>query len=172
MQSEPMEFEQWIGRLLEVLDEEVVLLDLRVQQLQRLAMALAGRDEKITGALLEQIEQTQGRQEATDARLGRVRDALAGHLGWQDGPLRLGQLIGLLPGPIGLAIEQRRDRIIELADRLQRQNMQTAIMLSECVHLNRLLIQSLLPETAEVNTYGNQGSTVWRSGAGLVDARG
>ncbi|MFP4355589.1 MAG: hypothetical protein ACLFUJ_10755 [Phycisphaerae bacterium] len=172
MQVKQATFEELIGQLLGVLDCEIDLLKLRIRQLSQLSVVLAERDSKQTGTLLEQIEQTQDEQVNADARLARIRSDLAAALQFAGRKLKLGHLVEMMPGPIGLAIQYRRDRIIELAEQLQRENMQAAIMLSECVHLNRLLIQGLLPTSSEVNTYGNRGSQVWRSGAYLVDARG
>lgn len=161
-----------IGQLMDLLDEEIQVLDLRCEQLRRLSQYLAGRDEEATEQLLDEIERTQQAQQQTDARLAENRASLAEALDWDQGELKLSHLIDALPGPIGIAIAQRRERIIELANSLTHENLRASMILTECAHLNQLMLQAFLPSGSQVTTYGNGGSATWRGAAGLVDARG
>jgi flagellar biosynthesis/type III secretory pathway chaperone len=161
-----------IGQLLEILDEEIRLLDLRRDQLAQLGSSLARRDETGTERLLDQIEQAQEAQQQTDARLASNRTMLAQTLGWTDGELRLADLIDALPAGVSIAVSQRRSRIIELAEQVKNENLKAAMVLAECAHLNHLMLQAIMPPATQVDTYGSGGHATWRSGAGLVDARG
>jgi flagellar biosynthesis/type III secretory pathway chaperone len=161
-----------IGQLLELLDEEIRILSLRQEQLARLSTCLASRDQETTERLLDEIEQTQARQQQTDARLASNRAELARMLEWDRGDLKLSQLIDALPGAVGIAVGQKRQRIIELAEKVKHENLRASMILTECAHLNQLMLQAFLPSGSQVTTYGNGGSATWRGAAGLVDARG
>ena len=172
MMAKTPSFESLIGQLLEVLDHEIALLALRYGQLQALEACLSSRDEARTETLLGEIEDAQAEQDRADERLAWVRSRLSPLMGRPDGKLRLGELAAQLPQTIGLAIEQRRGRIIELAGAVRSQNLRTAVVLSECAHLNHLLLQGLMPASSSVDTYASGGRSVWRSASGLIDARG
>jgi flagellar biosynthesis/type III secretory pathway chaperone len=161
-----------IGQLLELLDEEVRILDLRQEQLSHLSTCLASRDQQKTERLLDEIEQTQTMQQQIDARLAENRALLARMLQWERGDLKLSALIDALPGAVGIAIAEKRQRIIELAEKVKHENLRASMILAECAHLNQLMLQAFLPSASQVTTYGNGGSATWRGAAGLVDARG
>ncbi len=151
-----------------LLDEQARLLDVRRSQLSSLSGAIVDQDDRAVERLLRQIEQAQQLQARTDARLASARRALAGRAGIEPDELRLGWLAQHLPGEQGERIARARQRIIDLAEALQHEHMRTVLLLSECMRINRQLLESLLPGGG-VTTYGAGGSSWYRSGAGLVD---
>jgi flagellar biosynthesis/type III secretory pathway chaperone len=156
-----------LGRLL---DEEASLLDLRRSQLASLCGAIVDRDEDAVERLLEQIERAQELQAAADEKLDAIRRKLAECLDCPNEEVKLSALIAALSEPQRTALAEQRRRIIELAERLQLEHMRTVMLLTECSRINRMLLESLFPDSQGVTTYSEAGPEPWRPEAGLVDA--
>jgi len=156
-----------LGRLL---DEEASLLDLRRSQLASLCGAIVDRDEDAVERLLEQIERAQELQAAADEKLDALRRKLAECLHCPNEKVKLSALIAALSEPQRTALAEQRRKIIELADRLQLEHMRTVMLLTECSRINRMLLESLFPDSQGVTTYSEAGPEPWRPETGLVDA--
>ena len=159
-----------VGELLTVLDEEIQLLDLRRSQLEALSVAIVERDDTRLEVLLDEIQQTMTLQADVDLRLDGLRGALAGDLSLPVERVKLGALAQLLAGQQRAEIELRRRRIVEMAERLQQQHLQTSVLLSECARVNRLLLEALFPQSKGVDTYGQGGAQRWWPETGVVNA--
>jgi len=159
-----------VSDLLTVLDEEIRLLDLRRSQLEALSVAIVERDDDRLEVQLDEIQQTAALQADVDVRLENVRRGLAGDLAMPPEQLKLHVLADLFEGRRRAEIESRRRRIIDLAERLQRQHMHTSVLLSECARVNRLLLDALFPQGKGVDTYGSDGQERWRPETGMIRA--
>ena len=169
MISLPRNVEPLVNELLQVLDTEIELLDLRCGQFSRLTQASIERDDQVLHDLLEEIEATQQDQQETDMRLQALRQTLATALGLTEKKLRLAWLIRQMPPEQASAIQHRRRQIIVLTDRIKRQHMETALVVSECARVNRLLLENLFPQAQTVTTYGARGESSRSQGSGLLD---
>ena len=158
-----------VDELINLLDLEIELLDRRFVQLVGLSEATLEVDKKALEALLEQIEQTQHDQSRTDLKLQALRGALAEALDWLLDQLRLARLVEALSAPLAGEVSYRRQQIILLSDRLKQQHMETALVLTKCARVNRLLLESFFPDRQRVTTYGARGECSWGLDAGLVD---
>ena len=158
-----------IDELVNVLDREVVLLDLRCGQLAGLARASIERDDETMESLLKEIETTQLRQESTDRELDAIRMRLADLLAWPMARTRLGALVAILEGRRRQSVSRRRERIVTLVSRLKHQHMATALVVAESARINRMLLESLCPQSSQVTTYGVGGESSWRPASPLVD---
>jgi flagellar biosynthesis/type III secretory pathway chaperone len=158
-----------LEQLAKVLDEEQSLLERRLLELQSLSESIVKRDEEWMAQLMEQIEQTQRRQEQVDAQLRLLRARLGVLLGC--GPeVRMSDLAIHVEGPQWAAIQSRRERIIDTMRDVRRQHLQTSMLLLEASRINRMLMDSMLPSSPSVMTYGQGGSETWRGEGGLMDA--
>lgn len=158
-----------VDALVESLDAEASLLELRCTQLEGLATAALQRDEDSMEELLAAIEQTQLDQKRADMSLESVRMALAAELGLPLGQLRLAWLVEQLEPDQSVALASRRERIIELAERLQRRHMETSVVITECARVNGMLLESFCPSLRSVTTYGAGGKSQGHWSSGLVD---
>lgn len=158
-----------IADLLAVLDAELALIEDKHERLGELSEAMIARDEPAVEAVLDRLEQAEREQAEVDGRLSELRAALAGRLGRPADELRLSTLAELLPPPEGEAVRDRRERIVAAAERLQQRHLRTALLLSECARVNRMLLEGLCPSGAAVTTYAAGGERVWRQGSGLLD---
>ena len=165
-----------IAELLDLLDEEIVLLDLRRRQFEALSEAIAMRDNDRLEVLLEEIERTLEMQTGVDAKLKILRASLAeemagpGRAPLRDEEVRLSDVARRLGGKRRRAIEDRRAEIVRLAGELRTQHLRTAVLLTECGRINRLLLEAVFPHSRSVTTYSEGGSSSWRPDTGLVDA--
>ena len=159
-----------LGELLAALDEEIRLLDLRRSQLEALSVAIVARDDARMEALLQQTQATAQMQADVDERLERTRRALAVGLGCPPDEMKLQRLTEMLHGRERAELESRRRRIVELAQRLRQQHLQTSVLLSECARINRLLLEALFPQSKGVDTYSNGGQERWWPETGVVNA--
>ena len=165
-----------IAELLDLLDEEIVLLDLRRRQLEALSGAIVLRDNDRLEGLLEEIEQTLEVQASVDGKLKALRGALAekltapGGAPFRAGEVRVSAVAERLEGEQRQALEKRQRQIVHLAGELRTQHLRTAILLTECGRINRMLLEAIFPHSQSVTTYSEGGSSSWRPDTGLVDA--
>jgi hypothetical protein len=158
-----------LGELNVVLDGEIALLSLRRAQMKLLSEAVLDRDDTAVERILGEIDRTGQLQAQADEKLALLRGSLAEAFGCPSQQMRLSLLLGVLDGPDCQAVEQRRQRIAQLAGELQRQYLETAVVVFECARINRLLLECLYPPGGSVHTYGADGAGAWHTDAGLVD---
>jgi len=158
-----------LSELNAVLDEEIALLSLRRSQMKLLSGAILDRDDAAVERILDEIERTGELQAQTDAKLGNLRNSLAGEFGCQPEQMRLSRLLEAMSGQDRQALQQRRQMVAQLAGELQRQHLETAVVVFECARINRLLLECLCPSGGSVSTYGADGVGAWCSEGGLVD---
>ena len=159
-----------VAELLAVLDEQIALLELRRSQLESLSETILDRDDARMEVLLGEIEQTMRVQQAADLKLHAVRNALASAFACPPEEIRLGRLIARLEGDPRLALDYRRQRILRLTEQLRQQHLETCLFLMESSRINRMLLESLFPNSEPVITYGAGGQDQWRPPTPLVDA--
>jgi len=159
-----------VDEMMAILDEEIGLLDGRRGQLEGLSGAILDRDEDAMEKLLCEMERTLRVQKTVDSKLEALRNTLADTLGCPPKELKLSALIGRLQGQRRAALEYRRQQIVVLTDKLRRQHLETCLFLLESSRINRMLLESLFPDSEPVITYGVEGADQWRPDTGLVDA--
>ncbi len=158
-----------IDELLGALDDQINVLELKCSQLAGLSRALVRRDNEATEAILEEMERAEEVQASADLRLVAVRGTFAEALGCEVEKLKLSRLVAELPPRWARATDHRRRRIVDLTGKLRREHLRTAMLLSECARINRMLLESLLPVGEAVVTYGVEGMNLWRAETGLMD---
>jgi len=163
--------DELVDRLTAVLDEEVALLHARRRQMAALSDTIVQRDNDAMGKLLQEMELAQDRQDRLDGELSEVRRRLAGALGVSPGAMRLEMVIQRLSGARRSAVESRRAAAMDATEALQRQHLQTSVLLIESARINRALLETLFPETRTAATYGAGGAAEgWSASARLVDS--
>ena len=169
MNCPPERIAALIVELTTVLDEEIGLLERRSAELADLAEATLQRDDDRLEVLLDEVERTLEVQNATDLKLQALRNALADALGWPVSQMRLSRLIEELPGGLAGEISYRREQILLLSGRLKDQHLRTALVVSECARINKLLLESFFPDGGGVTTYNSSGASSWGPESGRVD---
>jgi flagellar biosynthesis/type III secretory pathway chaperone len=67
-------------------------------------------------------------------------------------------------------VHSRRSRIIQLVAAIRQTHMHMVLLLTECMKVNRLLMEHLFPQAQGLALYGSSGHKRWRQSPGLVDA--
>ncbi len=162
--------QEMVRELLILLDEEIQLLRLRVGQFDELYEVTLRRGSERVDLLLEEMVLAQQRQIDLDAKLQAGRGMIARSVGCPRRELKLSMLIEMLEDVQARELEHKRQQIILLAERLKRRHLDTAMLLSESIRVNRMLLEGLLPASGTVTTYNTGGAKGWRDGTGLLDA--
>ena len=170
MNTTPQSWTSMLPDLLTLLDEEIALLRLRTRQFEELYDTILHRREERMEALLAEMTDAQHRQASLDETLQAMRTMFARALSRPAGDIRLSELVRLLEGPSQNRLREKRQQIILLAERLKRKHLTAAILLGESARINRRLIESLLPKSETLTTYGMGGKKPWQTSSGLVDA--
>jgi hypothetical protein len=158
-----------VAHLLGVLEEQIELLEHRLRHLDELTAAMIKVDNDSMEGLLSQMDAFTAAQEACHQRLSTARAAAAAEVGLPPGA-RLSQMADALGGRAGLALGASRQRLAELMALLKRRHMETSLLLVECMRVNRLMLDQILPRGPAVAMYGSDGVQNWRSSTGVVDA--
>ncbi len=159
-----------VAELANLLDNEIKILDLRSRQMVAMRRHIADRNDQALCSLMAEVDETREFQETSERQLVALRRTLAETFSY-DGPgqLRLSWLIPQLDANGQAMIGYRRERIVELAGRFRSEHARTAMLLRECMRINRLLLENLFPSNETATTYGAGGRTAWQSEAGMVD---
>ncbi len=158
-----------VAHLLGALEEQIDLLEHRLRHLDELTAAMVKVDNDGMEGLLAQMDSFTAAQEACHERLAAARVEAAAELGLPP-RARLSQMVEALGGRPGLALAASRQRLGELMALLKRRHMETSLLLVECMRVNRLMLEQILPSGPTVAMYGSDGAQHWRSSTGVVDA--
>ncbi|HUU91020.1 MAG TPA: hypothetical protein VM238_07405 [Phycisphaerae bacterium] len=163
--------ESLVEELLAVLDETIDLQQEALAQLRALSEAILVRDDAALGQQMDDLDRTAPRFESVARRRNAVRSRLAQALACPVRQMTLGRLAQQVPEPQAGAIRLRRERLLDLAEAVRRQHLETAVLAAEVARASRSLLQGLLPGGGEARTYRTDGTAVWQPGHGLLDAR-
>ncbi len=159
-----------LAELANLLDTEIKILDLRGRQMVAMRRHISDRDDAALGSLLAEIEETRDFQETSQYELLAIHRVLAQVFCYEgDGEMRLSWLIPQLSPNDQTLISYRRQQIVELSAVLHREHTHTSMLLRECMRINRLLLENLLPRDETAGTYEAGGRAAWRPQVGLVD---
>jgi len=161
---------QLLDGLASALDDEARLLELSRAQLAGLTQAALQRDEERLGQLLDEIQTAERFHETTERTISDVRRALADKLACSREQVTLGWLSEHLPQQERTAIQRRKDHIARLLEGLQKEHLETAMVLGECARVNRRLLEGLFPQASGTDTYTHDGHSRWRPDGGVIDA--
>ena len=154
-----------------ILDEEIASLERGLEHLKSVVAAVTKRDSRAMERLIDEMARPDSRQGAAERRREALRDALASALGWTPQEMTLTRLAGALPPLDRRAVLARRDRIVEVAAALRREQTLATMVLKEYSRLNRAILQAVLPGHGRATTYDTAGRAPRRTDRGLFDAR-
>jgi flagellar biosynthesis/type III secretory pathway chaperone len=170
MIAEDRQLREFAEDMIALLDEETRLLEQRAEQFDLLYDAILHRREEGMEGLLVEMTDTQIAQARLDEQLAELRGVLTEAMDLPDGKMKLQNLAERVDADQGERLMRRRERIIQLAEKLKRRHLDTALLLSESARINRMLLEGLLPgNEAPVTTYGRGGKDGWKGRSGLVD---
>jgi hypothetical protein len=158
-----------LDELLTALDEQVVLLRTKRDQMAGLSAALISRNNEQIEKRLSEMERSEVDQAISDERLRRLRARVAETLGCPESQSRLIHFLEYLSVESAELLRRKREAVIVAATELRKQHLRTVMQLTESARINRILLESLIPSGESISLYGRSGSNYWRSETGLVD---
>ena len=160
MKTVPIEIEDKINELLDVLDKDIENVEKNLSRLNELRSLVIKRDETNLGKLLETIRIESGGDTANELRRASIRRELAQAFGCSAGEVTLTRLGEILVGEQRSQILDRKTRLVSVTNELKREHLSTAMLLSECARFNSLLLKNIFDiSKSETVTYNSTGGT-------------
>jgi broad specificity phosphatase PhoE len=161
---------EMLEELLTLLRREESLLQRRAEQFDELHETIRRNNNDRMESLLEEMADAQHQQTDVDQQLREVRQFFNRALAQGRANLKLADLRPYLTAEQAERMADLRGRLIRAAEQLKRKHLDTAVLLTESMKVNRMLLDGLLPNQQSVTTYGTKGQRRWRPGAGVLDA--
>jgi hypothetical protein len=149
---------------LSVLDRRIELLTHKVDALERMRTCVReGRLQELVELVCAEAEMDR-ESAALDQRIDQMRADHAALRGLDPQTLTLGQLAREVEGPAGLALSDRRERLVLLVEKVRAEAETTARLVQFAMEFNSELIGDLTGEAGDGTTYGADGA-MGRTGA-------
>ncbi len=152
--------EDKVDELLAVLDKDVGHIQQSLSQLNELRSHVIKRDDAALGKLLEGIQANSDSCRSYELKRQEIRKELANALGCNPRQVTLSALEAALPDEKKTRVARVKAKLGPLVKELKKEHLSTALLLSECVRFNGLLLKSIfdLGKTGTV-TYNSNGAT-------------
>ena len=147
-----------VDRLLSVLDEQVALLGRKLSLLRQMADCVKQAELEELAGLLQREATLSSDESELAARTAELRAELSRLSGTPAEQLTLGQLAEQLEGPAAIALNDRRERLLTLAQQLQQQATKTVMLVRQAMELNSVLLAALIGREAGGQTYAPDGA--------------
>ncbi len=172
MNGHTMVLSQNVEYMLHVLERDIVHIEQTLSYLNDLRGLVIKRDEQNLGRLLEEIRNEAQEYSANEHHRRMIREQLARLFGCKTGELTLSVLRTRIDEPAKSAIAERQDRLRALTQRLQREYMTTAALLSDCARINSRLLKIVFDRSRTGPVcYDSQGTTARESDATFMSMR-
>jgi len=161
-----------VDDMLGVLERDVQHIERTLLFLNELRGLVIKRDEQNLGRLLEEIRAEAQDYSANEQRRRTIRGQLAVLLGYKPEELTLSVLRMRLDKPAKSAVAEKQDRLRTLAQRLQREYIATASLLSDCARINSRLLKVIFERSRTgLVCYDSQGTAARESDAAFMSMR-
>ncbi len=170
MTATAIEIEAKIDELLRCLDKDIEHVGGSLSLLNELRSLVIKRDEDSLGRLLENIQTESDTYKSQELKRHTIRKELALALGCNPEQVTLSKLEAVLPEEEKGQVAERKAQLKSLTNKLKKEHLSTALLLSECARFNRLLLKSILNfgKTGTVY-YDSDGSTKQQSDTAFVN---
>jgi flagellar biosynthesis/type III secretory pathway chaperone len=158
--------------MLDVLERDTQHIERTLSFLNELRGLVIKRDEQNLGRLLEEIRTETQEYSANEHRRRMAREQLAGLFGCKTGELTLSVLRTRIDEPEKSAIAESQKKLRALTERLQREYISTAALLSDCARINSRLLKIVFEQSrAGPVCYNSQGTTARGADAAFMNMR-
>jgi len=170
MRPTTAEIRNKVDELLVVLDNDIQYISRSLSHLDQLRSLVIKRDHEELGRLLENIRKEADIGTVNELKRQSIRKQLAAALDCRADQLRLSMLKSLLPKEMAAQVSRRREQLLDLTEQLRRQYQSTAMLVSECARLNRMLLDSVFNlRTADAVTYDANGTPARQTDTAFVN---
>jgi len=159
-----IELQKKVDRLLSVLDKDIEHLRQGQMYLNELRSFVIKRDSSSMEGLLETIRSAADSFVVNETRRENIRRELAEELGCKTSEVNLSLLERYLAEEKRAQLKERREQLAELTKQFRQEYSKTALLLSECTRLNRMLLDVLFGNCPGTVFLYNQDGTMTRQG--------
>jgi flagellar biosynthesis/type III secretory pathway chaperone len=147
-----------VDRLLSVLDEQVELLGRKLSLLRQMADCVKQAELEELAELLQREAVLSADESELAERTAELRDELAGLCDAPADQLTLGRLAEELEDAAAIALNDRRERLLLLAQQVQQQASRTVMLVQQAMELNAVLLAALTGREEGGETYAPDGA--------------
>lgn len=169
MNEQTMVLSHEVKDVLDVLERDIVHIEQTLSYLNELRGLVIKRDEQRLGRLLEEIRTEAQEYSANEQRRQMTREQLAELFGCKTEELTLSVLRTRIDEPEKSAIAESQKKLRALTQRLQREYISTAALLSDCARINSRLLKIVFERSrAGAVCYDSQGAAARESDAAFM----
>jgi hypothetical protein len=143
MKTDAIEIEDKIDELLVCLDKDIEHIQNNLSDLDRLRTLVIKRDDAALGRLLEEIQSDPKAYKQNESKRQSIRMELAKSFGCAAGEMTLSRLELFVTDQKKSLIIQRKAKLKTLIEKLRKEYLSTAKLLSECARFNNMLLRSI-----------------------------
>ena len=170
MKTATIEIESKVDQLVGVLDEDIRYIQENLSRLNELRSLVVKRDDTSLRKLLESIQSDLNSYKDNELkrRLLRKELAIAFECGFEQ--MTLSRLEVELSGEQKAEVAERKSKLQTLAEKLKKEHLSTAMLLSDCARFNSVLLKSILElGQAGTITYSPKGSAERQTNPAFVN---
>ena len=170
MKTATIEIESKVDQLFGVLDEDIRYIQGNLSRLNELRSLVVKRDDTSLRKLLESIQSDLNSYKDNELkrRLLRKELAIAFECGFEQ--MTLSRLEVELSGEQKAEVAKRKSKLQTLAEKLKKEHLSTAMLLSDCGRFNSVLLRSILElGQAGTITYSPKGSAERQTNPAFVN---
>lgn len=170
MKTVTVEIVNKVKELLAVLDRDIQHVQETLSRLNELRAFVIKRDDVSLASLLDTIQAESRDYAANESKRNAIRRQLADMLGCSYEQMTLSRLETILSTEEREQIGRRKKELRLLAEKLRKEHLSTAMLLSACARFNGKLLKSIFqPGKAGTVTYNSSGHTKRHTDTGLVN---
>ena len=172
MKTAAIEIEDKVDELLVCLDEDIEHVQKNLTNLDQLRSLVIKRDDVALGRLLEEIQSESETYKENESKRQSIRTELAKSFGYAAEQMTLSRLELSVTDQKKALISQRKAKLRELVEKLKKEYLSTAKLLSECAGFNNVLLRSIfdLGNTGMVY-YSANGKTKTQNESAFVNMK-
>ena len=143
MKTASIGIEDKIEYLSSVLDRDIEHIQASLLRLNELRGFVIKRDDVALTRLLGDIKADLDSYAANESERFSIQKEMAGALGCEPEQVTLTRLEGILPKEKTIQLKERKEKLRSLTRELKKEYTSTAILLSDCMRFNKLLLRSI-----------------------------
>ncbi len=172
MKTSAIEIEEKVDELLVCLDEDIEHIQKNLSNLNQLRAFVIKRDDAALGGLLEEIQSESEVYKGHESKRQSVRTELAESFGCTTGEMTLSRLELFVTKQKKTLIIQKKAKLRELIEKLRKEYLSTAKLLSECARFNNMLLRSIFDlGNAGMVYYSSNGTTKTQNESAFVNMK-
>lgn len=170
MTASTISIEDKVDELLAVLDEDIRHIKQNLSTLNELRSLVIKRDDTGLSKLLELIRGESDRNLRHELKRQSIRKELAIALGWSFEQMTLSRLEASLPKGRKEQVAGKKAELTSLIKELKKEHLSTALLLSECARLNRMLLKGVFNlGNRGIVSYGSNGAAKQQNDIAFVN---